>query len=185
MTVLEAINQRRSLRSLKSSPLTDDQQIALAQAAALAPSCFNNQPWKFIFVREKENLKTLHEALSPGNDWAKAAPLMIAVISRKEDDCVIKERLYYQFDTGMATAFMMLRAQELGFFTHAMAGFVPNQVREALFIPEDYEVITLIAVGSKDQPSNPLLSPEQQKQERERPARKQLKEFVFWEKFMG
>lgn len=185
MTVLEAITQRRSLRSLKSAPLSDEQITALSQAASLAPSCFNNQPWKFVFVREKQNLKDLFTALSAGNEWAKAASLMIAVMSRKEDDCVIKDRLYYQFDTGMATAFLMLRAEEMGLTTHAMAGFSPMKTREFLNIPADYEVITLIAVGVKDEKPNPLLTPDQQKQERERPARKQLKELVFWEKFSG
>jgi hypothetical protein len=57
-----------------------------------------------VFVYDPEMLKKMHDALSAGNEWARAASMIIAVLSKKEYDCVIRERVYHQFDTGMATA---------------------------------------------------------------------------------
>jgi len=92
-------------------------------------------------------LKQLHGAMSKGNAWVQAASLIIAVFSKKELDCLIKEREYYLFDTGMATAFIILRATELGLVAHPIAGFNEDAVKEILGIPEEMRLITLVIVG--------------------------------------
>lgn len=184
MEVKEAINRRRASRSLAPVDVPDALVDDLAGCAQLAPSCNNNQPWRFVFVRDPARRAELHAALnSPGNDWAKAASMIIAVFSRKEDDCVIRDRDYHLFDTGMATAFLILRATELGLVAHPIAGFSPKKTREVLGIPEDYQVITLINVGKRADAISPLLSPKQVEQEAVRPARKPMDEFAFIDAF--
>lgn len=70
MNVHEAIKMRRSYRAIEPIEAADDLIMDLAYHASLAPSCYNNQPWRFIFIRSKEKLERLYEALSPGNSWA-------------------------------------------------------------------------------------------------------------------
>ncbi|MDH7507706.1 MAG: nitroreductase family protein, partial [Candidatus Thermoplasmatota archaeon] len=98
MDVKEAIKKRRAFRSLQPVFITDELINDLAECAQLTASCFNNQPWKFIFVYDKDLLSRMHEALSKGNEWAKNASMIIVVLGKKDDDCIIQERVYYQFD---------------------------------------------------------------------------------------
>jgi len=179
MDVKEAILKRRAYRSLEPVEITEELIRDLAGCTQLSASCFNNQPWRFVFVYDPEMLQKMHEALSSGNEWVHNASLIIAVLSKKEYDCVIKERVYYQFDTGMATAFLILRATELGLVAHPIAGFSPKKTREILGIPEDLEVITLVNVGRHAPSMSPLLSEKQVKDEQTRPQRISFDKFVY------
>ena len=104
MDVKEAIQKRRAYRALGPVEITDEIITELASAAQLTASCFNNQPWRFVFVRSKEVLAKLHEGLNKGNDWVRNASMIIAAFAKKENDCIIKEREYYLFDLGMAVS---------------------------------------------------------------------------------
>jgi len=183
MEVHQAINERRAYRSLEPVKISPELVQDLAKSAQLAPSCFNNQPARFIFVYNPSSLKKLHEALSEGNKWAQAASLIIAVFSKKEDDCIIRDREYYQFDTGLATAFLILRATELGLVAHPIAGFSPKKTKAILGIPEEYEVITLVNVGKHSDTLSPLLSDEQIEAEKKRPQRLAVEKFVYLNSF--
>jgi nitroreductase len=121
----------------------------------------------------------MHEALSAGNEWARAASMIIAVFTKPELDCVIKDRKYYLYDTGMATAAMILRATELGLVAHPIAGFSPKKTRQILNIPEEMEVITLIIVGKHSEDISPVLSEKQVTAEKERPPRLSFSEFAY------
>lgn len=183
MNVKDAIQKRRAYRSLENIEITGQLIEDLAQSASLFCSCFNNQPWRYVFVHEDAVLKEMHGALSKGNEWARAASLIIAVFSKPELDCVIKDRKYYLFDTGMATAAIILRATELGLVAHPIAGFSPKKTREILNIPEDMEVITLVIVGRHAESISPALSDKQIAAERERPPRKPVEEFVYLNRY--
>jgi nitroreductase len=185
MDVKQAIEARRAYRSLEHVGITGELINDLAGCARLAPSCYNNQPWRFVFVHEPEVLKKLHAALSSGNEWAKAASMIIVVFSKKDDDCVIREREYNLFDTGMATAFIMLRATELGLVAHPIAGYSPKKVREVLGIPEEYNVITLVNVGKHSDKIPDYFAEHQVRAEKERPERKPLEEFVYFNRYGG
>lgn len=179
MDVQQAIETRRAYRAFEPVEITEDLLQDLAIHAGLAPSCFNNQPWRYVFVYEPAQLKRMHAALSQGNEWAQRASLIIAVLSKKDLDCVIREREYYQFDTGMATAFLILRATELGLVAHPIAGYSPKKTREILGIPEDMNVITLVIVGKYASAPNELMSEKQIKEEKTRPERLSLEMFVY------
>jgi len=183
MDVKEAIEKRRAYRSLEHVEITEELVNDLAGSAQLTPSCFNNQPWRYVFVYKKEMLSKLHEALSGGNVWAKSAPLIIAVFSKQDFDCEIKDRNYFLFDTGMATAFIILRATELGLVAHPIAGFDENKVKEILGIPDDRRVITLVIVGKHMDTISPVLSEKQVINEKQRPQRKPIEEFIHLNRF--
>ncbi len=160
MNVHEAVQKRRSYRHLEKTELTKNELDLLIQAARLAPSCFNNQPWRYIFITDQDKLREMHNVYSGGNEWIHGASLVIAVFSRKDDDCVAGSRDYYQFDTGLSVGQLLLQATELGLTAHPVAGFSPKKTREILNIPEEYDIITLIivgkkAVGSPDEPPRP------------------------------
>jgi nitroreductase len=179
MDVRDAIKERRAYRSLVPVEITDQIIEELAQSAQLFCSCFNNQPWRYVFVYDNGVLQKMHEALSAGNEWARAASMIIAVFTKPELDCLIKDRKYYLYDTGMATAAMILRATELGLVAHPIAGFSPKKTRQILNIPEEMEVITLIIVGKHSEEISPVLSEKQITAEKERPPRLPFSEFAY------
>lgn len=183
MDVIQAINERRAYRSLEPVEITKDLINDLAESARLAPSCFNNQPWRFIFVYDPEVLKNMREALSKGNEWAYSASLIIAVFSQKEDDCIIRDREYHQFDCGLGAGFLILRATELGLVAHPIAGYSPSKTKEILGIPEEYQVITLIIVGKHSEEMSSVLSEKQVEWEKKRPARLSLSKLAFINRF--
>jgi len=179
MNVTDAIHARRAYRSLEPVEITEQLVDDLATHAGLSASCFNNQPWRFVFVYEKEALERMWTTLSKYNKWIELASMIVAVFTKPEDDCQVKGREYNMFDTGMAAAFLILRATELGLVAHPVSGFSPEKVREVLGIPDEYTVVTLINVGRKTDVIHPYLSEEQAKIERERPARKPLHEYAY------
>lgn len=183
MDVTQAVHERRAFRSLLPADVSDDLVRDLARHAQLAPSCSNNQPVRFVFVRDPAALEALRPALSGGNRWAHDASLIVAVFSRKEDDCVIRDREYHLFDCGLAAAFLILRATEIGLVAHPIAGFSPKKVREALGIPDEYQVITLIVCGRRNPEPSPVLSEKQKALERERPERLPLERVVSFDRY--
>jgi nitroreductase len=184
MDVMNALQTRRAYRSLDPVEITEEIIENLATAASLAPSCFNKQPWRFVFVHGKQMLEKLHAALSKGNEWAYDVSMIIAVASKKDLDCVMKDgREYWLFDTGLAVMSLILRATELGLVAHPIAGYDPAKVKEILSIPGEMTLVTLINVGRHSQEISPRLSPDQAKTEMQRPARLPLKEFAFQDKY--
>jgi nitroreductase len=184
MDVKEAIRKRRAYRSLIPVDITKDLVNDLAECAQITASCFNNQPWRYVFVYDKDVLLKMHETLSIGNEWAKKASMIIVVIGKKEDDCIIRDRIYYQFDIGMATSAIILRATELGLVAHPIAGYSPKKTREILGIPENIDVITLVIIGKHSDKIDLVLSDKQVEAEKERPKRKEIDEFVYINRYI-
>ena len=185
MNVTDAIHARRAYRSLEPVEITRELVDDLAAHAGLAASCFNHQPWRFVFVYDRGVLEAMWGALSRNNKWVELASMIVAVFTRPEDDCRIRTREYHQFDAGMATAHLILRATELGLVAHPIAGFSPKKVRSILGIPDDYQVITLVNVGSKFKTIHPYLSEEQAQTEAQRPDRYPLEKYVFHNAYTG
>lgn len=183
MDVKDAIEKRRAYRSLQKTGINEEILTELGKAAQLTMSCFNNQPWRYVFVYDAHKLNRMQEALSSGNKWAQRASLIIAVTSRKDLDCTPANREYYAFDTGMATAFLVLRATELGLVAHPIAGYSPKKTRAILGIPEDMDVLTLVIVGKKDLQINELLSDKQAQSEKKRPERLPLDRIIYHNMF--
>lgn len=146
----------------------------------MAPSCFNNQPWRYVFVQEHNKLQELFTSLTKGNSWAKNSKLIIGVFSHPDFDCQIKERKFYLFDTGMATAYLILLLTNKGFVAHPIAGFDPVLAKEIMNIPKDMELLALIIVGKHEPSEISLLSEKQQLSEKNRPKRDPVDNFIFF-----
>lgn len=178
MDVKEAIDSRRAWRSLVPVAIERETIEELARCASLSASCYNKQPWRYDFAAGGEKLGEMRAALAKGNEWAKKASMIIAVHSKVEDDCLVAGREYYLFDTGMATALLILRAVELGLVAHPIAGFDEEKVKEALGLGGEETVITLLIVGKRADGIDPDLTPWQKESEEERPPRIPLEEFT-------
>ncbi len=183
MDVAEAVDRRRARRVLSEDRIEVDKVKALAEAARLSASCFNNQPWRFVFCTGKDSLDAVKGALSKGNAWATRAPLIIAVAAQPTDDCQLSDRRdYFLFDCGLAVGQLELRATEVGLIAHPIAGYDPAKVKSALGIPSEYTVITLVICGYPGTDDS-LLSDKQKEAEKRRPDRKPKGENIFLDRW--
>jgi len=181
--VLKSIALRYARRSLSDEPITRQTAELLLRAAHLAPSCANNQPWRFIAVDDPGVLDRVKEHLSGGNYWAKPSPLIIAVASRPDLDCRIPDgREYYAFGCGMAAMNLMLQATELGLIAHPIAGFRQAPIRAVLEIPDSYQLITLVILGHTTEDHSGLSDKHRAEETLER-TRRPLDEVVSWNRF--
>jgi nitroreductase len=177
MDLLPELTQRRALRSIAADPLPDDQINRLLEAAILAPSCFNNQPWRMIAVHG-EKLPLLREALGENNKWATRAPLIVVFATKPSLDCRLDGgRDYAYFDLGQAALAFQLQATREGLYAHPIAGYSPAKVAKAVGLPEDFVPLTLVIVGKPGDSS--LLSERQAEGEKSPRQRKSLAEVAF------
>ncbi len=146
--ILDLLRKRKGTRAIATREFGAEIIEKLMQAAQLSASCFNNQPWRFLFLSDKIALEKGRRALSKGNSWAQTAPLLIVGFSKPDLDCQLNEnRNYYLFDLGMATQLILLQATELNLVARPMAGFSPQILKAELSIPPEFEPFILIAVG--------------------------------------
>lgn len=183
-SLIEEITQRRARRAYSEEPIGADVLDRALTAATLAPSCNNMQSWRFVVASEGEALENAREALLGGNYWAKKAPVLVVVLTSDDLDCKRNDdRVYAQFDTGMAVMNLMLQATREGLYAHPMAGFDPAVLREKFSIGTDMRVITMIAIG-KPGPSDHLSEKHLESETSER-DRKPLDEVVFRNEWPG
>lgn len=146
---------RWSPRSFSTEELTDEQLNSLFEAARWAPSCYNEQPAHFIYARTAEDRERFCEALMDGNKvWARNAPVLLFVLTRKVFGHNGKPNRWAAFDAGSAWMSLALQARMLGLHAHAMAGFHRDKAFDILGInPEEYEVMAAVAIGRRADPS--------------------------------
>jgi len=146
---------RWSPRSFLPDPISDDVVATLFEAARWSPSCFNEQPWLFVYARDKERHEAFASALVEGNrSWAGKAPLLVLVFARKAFTHNGKPNVSAEFDAGAAWMALCLQAQSLGLSCHAMAGFDPGRAHEVTGVGKDaYTAMCAIAIGRRGDPS--------------------------------
>lgn len=189
MELLRVLAERRSYRFLSPEPLPAGAARRIVEAGTLSPSCFNNQPWRIVAAGRQEGpggdadeatLEALKAALSDGNAWARAAPLIIAIAVRASDDCRLDDgRDYALFDAGLCAMGMLVQASSEGLVAHPIAGYNPKKAKSALGIPSDYVLAALIVVGRRnpgDSDDDPILSASQKASEKGPRVRKPLAE---------
>jgi len=171
MSLLREISERRSRKAFLDKKVPDNILLELLRAAQIAPSCFNNQPGRFILITG-DHLEEVHPALNRGNSWARRAPVLMALASRADLDCRITARDYFMLGCGLELENLILQAVHLGLFAHPMAGFKEDMLKGILGIPDDYRVIVLAAIGYPDMT-----------EELEEKGRKPLGEVAFHQKW--
>lgn len=177
MDILPELLARRAYRSFSPETLPEEQVNRLLEAAVLAPSCANNQPWRIVAV-EGETLPALKEALTEGNKWATSAPLIVLFATKPSLDCRSDGgRDYAYFDLGQAALALQLQAVREGLYAHPIAGYAAAKAARAVSLPEDFVPLVLVIVGRPGDSS--LLSDRQAESERAPRQRKPLAEVAF------
>jgi nitroreductase len=175
----ELIKKRESRRIIDPNRMVEKEKIqSLLEAARWAPSCSNNQPWRFV-VSLSDSLDRVKECLSRGNSWARNAPLIFTVASKADLDCQIAGRDYYPLGLGLAIENLLLQGIHMGLTIHPIAGFKEKLVKEVLNIPEEYRIFALIIAGYPGSPDD--VDERVFEKEKSPRERKPLSETVFWE----
>ncbi len=158
MEVFEVIKKRRSIRNYKDIPVEEDKIIKIIEAAILAPSASNGQPWRFIAVKDKNLLtKIVKETLGVINQWAISAPLIIVGCSVKTSIIthyfgeVASGIKYHILDMGIALEHIVLEAEELGLSSCWIGWFNEKSIKEILNINSTWRVVSLITIGYSDE----------------------------------
>ncbi len=148
----ETLANRWSGRAYDASKkVSHEQTIALLEAARWAPSCFGDEPWRFIVWDKNTNLVAWQQAFDcivPGNQtWVKDAPILLLVCASTLFQHNQQPNRWAQYDTGAAAENLCLEASSMGLMAHQMGGFVVDKARAAFAIPEQYTLMAMVAVG--------------------------------------
>jgi nitroreductase len=152
MSVLDIIRRRRSVRRYKPDPIPEDVFLRVMEAARLAPSGKNSQPWRFIVVRDAEMRGRLAAASRNQTFMAKAPVILVA--------CGYPDRSYpkqgnymksWPIDVSCAVDHLMLQATEEGLGTCWIGAFEEKDVKAYLGIPEEVRVLALTPLGYPDE----------------------------------
>ena len=153
--LMEIIRRRRSVRGYLDTPVPDETIVELVEAARLAPSACNSQPWRFVAARGKAKVELVEKALGGivvGNRWARTAPVIIAACA---DLSFITHKVaaqvqgleFHLLDMGIAIEHLVLRAAEMGLGTCWIGWFDEKAAREVLRVPGNVRVVALVTVG--------------------------------------
>jgi nitroreductase len=169
-SLFDVIHSRRSVRSYLPTPVPDEHIIQICDAARMAPTSGNQQPWKFLVVRRRAKIDELMEACKEAGrtafkarqkpseeDLAKfeeriktyfdklaAAPVFIVVLV----DMQSKYPSYNRYDGPLAAGFLMLAARALGYGTVFFTDSIPDRVtREVFHIPDRYQRVCITPIG--------------------------------------
>jgi nitroreductase len=173
MDVYEAMRTRTSVRGYRNDPVADETLKCVLDAARIAPSGKNGQPWTFIVIRDPEIRRRLVPACK-GQSFIAEAPIVIAACGREE--------LAYQkmggywnslpVDIGISFAHLMLAASAEGLGTCWIGAFMEEEVRAILDVPPDVKIVALTPLGYP-------------KGDRVTRPRKPLEEILMYERWNG
>jgi nitroreductase len=148
----EVIANRWSGRAYDANRVVSQEQIiVMLEAARWAPSCFGDQPWRFIVCDKNTDPAGWQQAftcLVPGNQaWTKDAPVLMLITADSLFSHNGKENRWGQYDTGAAAINLCLQASALGLMAHQMGGFDSACAREMFSVPEQYALMAMLSVG--------------------------------------
>ncbi len=156
MDFSELIKIRQSVRSYSDKPIEQEKLKLCLEAARLAPSASNSQPWKFIIIDDKElknkvALATFDKVVK-FNKFALQAPVIIAIVLEKpklvtQMGIEIKKREWPLIDIGITAEHFCLQAAELGLGTCMIGWFNQKKIQELLNIPTEKTIGLLITLG--------------------------------------
>ena len=152
MTVMEAIESRKSIRSYTNQPVESEKLFQVLEAGRLAPSANNQQAWKFIVVTE-EGLRGRLARACRDQMFVAEAPITLVVVANSPRDMYCGQPAR-TVDCSIALSFMMLEAAELGLGTCWLGAFSSDGVRKVLDIPEEYEIVAVSPLGYPAKPGN-------------------------------
>ncbi len=145
MDVLEAIYSRRSVRNFSDSPVGDDQAMEILKAGSWAPSGLNNQPWRFVLIRDG-NMRAELSRLTRYGRILEEAPLAIAVLI---DSTVMYNDTKDHQAIGACLQNMLLAVHAMGLGAVWLGEILKSadEVRRLLDLPSTIDLMAVVAVG--------------------------------------
>jgi len=132
-------------------PVSHDDLLSLLEAARWAPSCFNDQPWRFVVCDKATDETGWQHAFSilaeKNRRWAKNAPVLMLAVAMENFNHNGQANRWAMYDTGAASVSMCLQATALGMCVHQMGGFDAEKAREVFNLPGDCKPMAMMAVG--------------------------------------
>lgn len=177
---LRLVHQRQSVRGYSSLLVEREKIKSCIEAARLAPSACNAQPWTFIVVDDadlKNNLADLTaDRWLPLNHWTKQAPVHVVVVVESANltsriGAKIKKRDFPWMDMGIAAEHFCLQAAALGLGTCMIGWFKEAKVRDLLAVPDTKRVGLIITLGY---PEDKIIRPK---------IRKKMKQILRWNQY--
>lgn len=156
MSFLELVNKRKSVRAYRNDPVPREAIQRCIEAARLAPSASNSQPWHFVVaddaaLREKV-ASAAHTPLERMNQFAAGAPVIVALVAEPSNavartGALLMNRQYNLIDIGIAAEHFCLQAAEEGLGTCMLGWFDEPKVKRLLGIPMRKRLGLLITLG--------------------------------------
>lgn len=187
---LELVRQRQSVRKFSEKPVEREKILTCIEAARLAPSAENVQPWRFIVLDERSRIEEFSEEVFTGiyryTRWAGRAPLIIAICAELD---VLANRIgkeiqgtnYYLLDVGIAGEHIVLQAQELGLRSCWIGWFSSKKAKKVLGVPRGWKVVSLLAIGyPRDKTKDKSMSGEQSPTGQRKKEKKALEEILYF-----
>jgi nitroreductase len=156
MKFLELAAKRQSVRAYSDTKVDRTIIDRCIEAARLAPSACNSQPWSFVIIDNQELkskiAKKTYDVIMKGNRFALSAPVLVAVIAEKGNITsqiggFLKNKPFYLIDIGISVEHFCLQAVEEGLGTCILGWFDEKAVCKALDIPSGKRVALVIALG--------------------------------------
>jgi len=156
MAFTELVQKRRSVRRYSKRPVAKEDILKCLEAARLAPSACNSQPWHFIVIDEPELRSRVAERIFSGlysmNKFAKDAPVLVASVSEKMKFLAtvggqVRDTRYYLVDIGIACEHLVLQAEELGIGSCWIGWFDEKALKDELRVPKNKKIDIVVALG--------------------------------------
>jgi nitroreductase len=154
MDFFELSQQRYSVRAYKPDPVEESKLQQVLEAARLAPTAANRQPFQIIVIHtagRQAELKRLYH-----REWFSQAPLVIGMCALPAAAWIRRDgKNYSEIDAAIAMDHLILAAANLGLGTCWVAAFDPVAAREVLQSPDGVEPIAFTPLGYPDDQANP------------------------------
>jgi nitroreductase len=153
---LSLVSKRQSVRKYQNREVEAEKLTRCLEAARLAPSASNSQPWKFVVVTDPELHKKVAKEtfgpLSAFNTFVPQAPVLVAIVIEKmktitQIGSVLKDREFPLIDIGIAAEHFCLQAAEEGLGTCMLGWFNEEPIKELLRIPRHKRIGLMITLG--------------------------------------
>ena len=150
--IASIVAQRWSARAIdRDTNVPRDVLLQLLEAARWAPSCFGEEPWRFMVWDRARNHDAWQAALTcladKNQQWARNAPVLLLSLASQQFSRNGKPNRWSQYDTGAATENLHLQGVEAGLVVHQMGGFDADAVMQRFAIPDSLTPMAMIAVG--------------------------------------
>ncbi len=179
------LGERYSPRAFADRGIPDEGLERLMEAARWAPSSRNEQPWRFLVTRRGgEGHPELLSTLDASNRrWAHKAPVLVLCLVQRLFSRLGVENLHARHDLGLAVAQLTTQATSMGLGLHQLGGFDPQGARAVFGIPEDYDLVSVLAIGFPGEADD--LPEDLRDRETHHSARKPLTEIVWHGRYRG